>query len=91
MCEPCNAKNADVERGSEREFASLSEIKEAEEPLSSNALASTVDLSGASTYTRQVMSKVLDVTPDAMLDDIETTCCLSGGLSTFSCSMCSSV
>ena len=79
------------ERGRERELASRSDIKEAEDPLSSNALASTVDRSGASTRIRQVISNVLEDTPDAKLDDTGTTGGVPDAFSTFSLSTCSRV
>ena len=64
-----------LERGKERELANLSEMNDAEEALSSRALASTPDPSGASTKTRHVISNESEDTPDAMLEDIGTTCC----------------
>ena len=61
------------ERGKERELASLSEIKDAEEAQSRRALASTADPSGATTETRHVINSEAETTLEAMLDDTVTT------------------
>ena len=52
----------------ERLFAKHSEIKEADEALSNNALASTDEPSGAVFNTQQVMSRTLDFSHAAALE-----------------------
>lgn len=70
-----------LERGKERELANLSEMDNAGEALSNSAL--TVEPSGTSTETRHVISNESKDTPEAILEDIGTTCCVLDA-STFS-------
>ena len=78
-------------RGRERELVNLSEMNEAEEAPSSSALASIVYPLGASTRTRHVINSKSEDMPEAILEDIGTTCCVLDVFSVSTLSTCSNV